>query len=40
MCMVMMLNVAVKSSTSLAKDGELKSVDGRTVSDGRSDCNR
>jgi tRNA(Arg) A34 adenosine deaminase TadA len=34
MCMVMMLNVAVKTSTSLAKDGELKTVDGRTVSDG------
>jgi len=34
MCMVMMLNVAVKASTSLAKDGELKVVDGHTVCDG------
>ena len=34
MCMVMMLNVGVKSSKSLAKDGELKLINGRCVSDG------
>ncbi len=34
MCMVMMLNVGVKSSKSLAKDGDLKKIDGMYVSDG------
>jgi tRNA(Arg) A34 adenosine deaminase TadA len=34
MCMVMMLNVGVKGSRSLAKDGELKVVSGHAVSDG------
>jgi len=34
MCMIMMLNVAVKTSISLAKDGELRVVEGQTVSDG------
>jgi tRNA(Arg) A34 adenosine deaminase TadA len=34
MCMVMMLNVAVKSSKSLAKDGVLRMTNGRCISDG------
>lgn len=34
MCMVMMLNVGVKSSQSLAKDGELKLINGHCISDG------
>lgn len=34
MCMVMMLNVGVKSSKSLSKDGELKLINGRCISDG------
>jgi tRNA(Arg) A34 adenosine deaminase TadA len=34
MCMVMMLNVAVKTSISLAKDGEPKVLHGRACSDG------
>ncbi|WP_406697074.1 hypothetical protein V5E97_39425 [Singulisphaera sp. Ch08] len=34
MCMVMMLNLGVQSSTSLAKDGELKLVNGVWTSDG------
>lgn len=34
MCMIMMLNAGVKSSQSLAKDGELKMVNGHEISDG------
>ncbi len=34
MCMIMMLNAGVKSSISLARDGDLADVGGQTISDG------